>query len=64
MRIIRKSCCYERINTIDNLSRELNLQIATDAYKDDLIDTLKSLLAYKEEAIDHLRGQIEELKRL
>ena len=45
------------------IQEQLEWNNSIDTYKNDLIGTLKTLLAHKEEAIDHLKGQLEELKR-
>ena len=47
---------------VSSLTERLNLQTATDAYKDDLISTLKELLTYKEERINALGNHIQELQ--
>ena len=44
------------------LEEQLQLQCSTDAYKDDLINTLKSLLFWKDETSDRLRGEINRLR--
>lgn len=47
---------------IETLQEQLDLQAAIDTYKDDLVLTLQRLLSYKEDAIDHLKGKLRELK--
>ena len=59
---LMEAVAEELTRDVSSLTERLNLQTATDAYKDDLISTLKELLTYKEERINALGNHIQELQ--